>query len=110
MNVLTVFLQGAPAGAAGGGSMLWIMLIVMFVIMYFFMIRPQNKKQKELANFRKQLAVGQKVVTSGGIYGTIKEIDDNSVSLEIATGVKVRVDKTCVFADASSASSNQQSK
>ena len=52
MNVLTVLLQ-APAGAAGGGSMMWIMLIAMFVIMYFFMIRPQNKKQKEIANFRK---------------------------------------------------------
>ena len=51
MNVLTVLLQ-APAGAAGGGSMMWIMLIAMFVIMYFFMIRPQNKKQKEIANFR----------------------------------------------------------
>lgn len=48
MNVLTVLLQ-APAGAAGGGSMMWIMLIAMFVIMYFFMIRPQNKKQKEIA-------------------------------------------------------------
>ena len=54
MNVLTVLLQ-APAGAAGGGSMMWIMLIAMFVIMYFFMIRPQNKKQKEIANFRKSL-------------------------------------------------------
>ena len=60
MNVLTVLLQ-APAGAAGGGSMMWIMLIAMFVIMYFFMIRPQNKKQKEIANFRKSLQVNQSV-------------------------------------------------
>ena len=58
MNVLTVLLQ-APAGAAGGGSMMWIMLIAMFVIMYFFMIRPQNKKQKEIANFRKSLQVNR---------------------------------------------------
>lgn len=62
MNVLTVLLQ-APAGAAGGGSMMWIMLIAMFVIMYFFMIRPQNKKQKEIANFRKSLQVNQNVIT-----------------------------------------------
>ena len=54
MNLLTVLLQ---APAAGGGSMMWIMLIAMFVIMYFFMIRPQNKKQKEIANFRKSLQV-----------------------------------------------------
>ena len=58
MNLLTVLLQ---APAAGGGSMMWIMLIAMFVIMYFFMIRPQNKKQKEIANFRKSLQVNQSV-------------------------------------------------
>ena len=59
MNLLTVLLQ---APAAGGGSMMWIMLIAMFVIMYFFMIRPQNKKQKEIANFRKSLQVNQSVI------------------------------------------------
>ena len=48
MNLMTVFLQ-APAAAPGGGSMMWILLIAMFAIMYFFMIRPQNKKQKEIA-------------------------------------------------------------
>ena len=64
MNLLTVLLQ---APAAGGGSMMWIMLIAMFVIMYFFMIRPQNKKQKEIANFRKSLQVNQSVITAGGI-------------------------------------------
>ena len=58
MNLMTVFFLQAPAaGPAGGGSMMWIMLIAMFVIMYFFMIRPQNKKQKEIANFRKSLVV-----------------------------------------------------
>ena len=61
MNLLTVLLQ---APAAGGGSMMWIMLIAMFVIMYFFMIRPQNKKQKEIANFRKSLQVNQSVIFS----------------------------------------------
>ena len=81
MNVLTVLLQ-APAGAAGGGSMMWIMLIAMFVIMYFFMIRPQNKKQKEIANFRKSLQVNQSVITAGGIHGTIKEITDDYIVLE----------------------------
>ena len=80
MNVLTVLLQ-APAGAAGGGSMMWIMLIAMFVIMYFFMIRPQNKKQKEIANFRKSLQVNQSVITAGGIHGTIKEITDDYICL-----------------------------
>lgn len=97
MNLLTVLLQ---APAAGGGSMMWIMLIAMFVIMYFFMIRPQNKKQKEIANFRKNLEVGQSVITAGGIYGKIKEIEDNAVIVEIASGVKIKVDKNSIYADA----------
>ena len=64
MNLMTVFFLQAPAaGPAGGGSMMWILLIAMFAIMYFFMIRPQNKKQKEIANFRKSLQVNQKVIT-----------------------------------------------
>lgn len=98
MNVLTVLLQGAPAGAAGGGGMMWIMLIGMFVIIYFFMIRPQNKKQKEIANFRKSLEKNQQVVTAGGIYGTIKEIEDNYVILEIDSDVKIKVDKNSIYA------------
>ncbi|WP_373822436.1 preprotein translocase subunit YajC, partial [Bacteroides heparinolyticus] len=61
MNIMTVFFLQAPAPAPGGGSLMWIMLIAMFVIMYFFMIRPQNKKQKEIANFRRSLQVNQKV-------------------------------------------------
>ena len=91
MNLMTVFFLQAPvAGPAGGGSMMWIMLLAMFVIMYFFMIRPHNKKQKEIANFRKSLQVNQKVITAGGIHGVIKEINDNDVVLEIASNVKIR--------------------
>ena len=107
MNVLTVLLQ-APAGAAGGGSMMWIMLIAMFVIMYFFMIRPQNKKQKEIANFRKSLQVNQSVITAGGIHGTIKEITDDYIVLEIASNVKIKIDKNSNFADASAASNQSK--
>ena len=106
MNVLTLLMQ-APA-PAGGGSMMWIMLIAMFVIMYFFMIRPQNKKQKEIANFRKSLQVNQAVITAGGIHGTIKEINDYHVVLEIAANVKIKIDKNSIFANASAA--NNQSK
>ncbi|ERI86291.1 preprotein translocase, YajC subunit [Bacteroides pyogenes F0041] len=106
MNLLIVLMQ-APAGA-GGGSMMWIMLIAMFVIMYFFMIRPQNKKQKEIANFRKALQVNQQVITAGGIHGIIKEITDDYVVLEIASNVKIKIDKNSIFADASAV--NTQSK
>lgn len=76
--------------AGGGDYSFLIMMVAIFAIMYFFMIRPQNKKQKEIANFRKNLEVGQSVITAGGIYGKIKEIEDNAVIVEIASGVKSR--------------------
>ena len=78
------------------------MMVAIFAIMYFFMIRPQNKKQKEIMNFRKNLEVGQSVVTAGGIYGKIKELEDNVVVLEIAAGVKIRIDRNSIFADMAS--------
>ena len=109
MNLMTVFLQ-APAAAPGGGSMMWILLIAMFAIMYFFMIRPQNKKQKEIANFRKSLQVNQKVITAGGIHGVIKEINDNDIVLEIASNVRIRIDKNSIFAAVADANSNQAAK
>ena len=105
MNVL---LQAPAAGM--DSSMMWIMLILMFVIMYFFMIRPQNKKQKEIAQFRRSLQVGQSVITAGGIHGVIKEINDNDVMLEIDRNVKVCVDKNSIFAAAADANANGQTK
>ena len=75
--------------------------------MYFFMIRPQNKKQKEIQNFRNNLSVGQAVITAGGIYGKVKEIEDNIIVLEIASGVKIRIDKNSIYANAAA---NQQTK
>lgn len=102
MNLLFVFLQ---AGGGGDYSFL-IMMVAIFAIMYFFMIRPQNKKQKEIANFRKNLEVGQEVITAGGIYGKI--IEDNTVVLEIASGVKIKIDRNSIFANA--ASNQQQAK
>jgi len=97
MNTLLVCLQ---AGAQGGDYSFLIMMVAIFAIMYFFMIRPQNKKQKEIANFRKNLEVGQEVITAGGIYGKVKEIEDTFVVLEIASGVKIKIDKNSIFANA----------
>lgn len=94
MNILTVMLQ-----AQGDYSML-IMMVAIFVIMYFFMIRPQQKKQKEIMNFRKNLEVGQSVVTAGGIYGKVKELEDNVVVLEIASNVIIRIDRNSIYAEA----------
>ena len=66
--------------------------------------------QKEIANFRKSLQVNQKVITAGGIHGVIKEINDNDVVLEIASNVKIRIDKNSIFAAAADANSSQASK
>lgn len=79
---------------------LWIMMIAMFAIIYFFMIRPQNKKQKEIMNFRKNLEIGQRIITAGGVYGKIKEIKDTTVILEIADNVKIQIDKNSIYASA----------
>ena len=93
----TILLQ-AQAQQGGSGMSMIIMLVVLFVIMYFFMIRPQNKKQKEIQKFRNALSVGQDVVTIGGVYGTIKAIneDEGTVSLEVATGVKITFAKEAI--------------
>ena len=93
--------QGAASAAQGGSWMTWVMLILIFVIMWLFMIRPQRKQQKELQNFRDGLKKGDKVVTIGGIFGEITEVNDASVLLQVDKDVKIRVAKTSVVRDSS---------
>ena len=91
------------AQAQGGGSMSFlIMMVAIFAIMCFFMIRPQQKKQKEIRKFQNSLQEGSKVVTGGGVYGTVKHInlEQNTVDVEVARGVVITVAKNYVFADA----------
>lgn len=97
---MLVFLEAAQAQGGSMGSLL-IMMVLIFVVMYFLMIRPQQKKQKELAKFRDSLQKGDKVVTIGGIYGTIAEVKDKVVLLEIDNNVKIRVDKSSLVKDIS---------
>jgi preprotein translocase subunit YajC len=75
------------------------MMVLIFGIMYFLMIRPQQKRQKELVRFRQTLQNGDKVITAGGIYGTIREVKDTYVLLEIDKGTDIRVDKTMIMKD-----------
>lgn len=75
------------------------MIILMFVIMYFFMIRPQRKQQKELEKFRSELKKGDKVITAGGIYGTVAEIEERTILLKVDGDVKIRVDKSSIVRD-----------
>ena len=102
MNFLFQIL-GAPAPGAGGvgGMQSLIFLLLIIVVFYFFMIRPQVKKQKEATNFRGALKKGDKVATTGGIYGKITDVKDRTVTLEIADNVLVKADKAAVTADLS---------
>ena len=94
----TILLQAATAeGAQGAGWMNMVMLLLIFVIFYFFMIRPQTKRQKEIKKFQDSLENGNTVITQGGIYGRVREVKDNYVLVEIADGVKIRVNKNMVF-------------
>ena len=98
MNILTLVLQTQPAPQGASWSM-WIMLALIFVIMWFFMIRPQRKQQKELEKFRNALKKGDKVVTIGGIYGTVDEIKDRTVLIKVDGDTKLRVDKNSLVKD-----------
>ena len=98
--MFTILQAATPAaGQAGGGWQMWIMLALIFVVMWFFMIRPQRKQQKELQNFRDSLKKGDKVVTIGGIFGTVCEIKEDSVLIEVDNNVKIRVSKNALIKD-----------
>ena len=83
----------------GNAFMSIIMIVLMIVIFYFFMIRPQTKRQKELQKAREAMKAGDKVITSGGMYGIIREINkpNGQVTLEVWDGVKVKVDINNIF-------------
>jgi preprotein translocase subunit YajC len=101
MNLLSILLQAAAPAAGGASSYSGIlMMVLIFVVFYFFMIRPQSKRQKEIKKQREAMQVGDKVVTSGGIYGKVKELKDTTVIVEIAENVRIKVDKNSVFATA----------
>lgn len=106
MNLLGILLQAKPAaegGMFGAGGMNLLMIVLIFVVFYFFMIRPQTKRQKEIKKQRESMKPGDRVVTSGGIYGRVKEIKDSVVLIEVAENVRIKVDKNSVFATAEDA-------
>lgn len=87
--------------AQGGqsGIMNIVFIGAMLVVFWFFMIRPQMKKQKELAKFRSELAKGDKIITTGGIYGKIADMDETTIVLEVLDGSKMKVDKAAIIKD-----------
>lgn len=101
MNTLTILLEASTTQMIFGNPMVMVLLI--FAIFWFFMIRPQQKKQKEqqnaIQNFRNTLTPGAQLVTQGGIFGTVKGVDEaeNIVKVEVASGVVIRVERNAVF-------------
>tara|TARA_B100000768_G_scaffold179592_1_gene197642 strand:+ start:594 stop:917 length:324 start_codon:yes stop_codon:yes gene_type:complete len=93
-----IFLQAADVEDTSG--MLNIaFLVAIFVIFYFFMIRPQNKKRKELQNMRESLKKGDSVVTIGGIHGKVAEIKTTTIVLSVDANTKIKVDKSSISMD-----------
>ena len=95
-----MLLQAAPAAGQGGGSWSFLLMLgLMFLVMYLFMIRPQRQQQKKLEEMRNALKKGDKVITAGGIYGTIADVDDLTVLVKVDGEVKIRVDKSSIYKD-----------
>lgn len=105
MNLNLIMLQDA---AAGSGFSSIILIVAFIAIFYFFMVRPQQKKQKEINKFRSELSNGDRVITAGGIYGIIKDIKDNYIILEIADNVRIKIDKNSIYASPAEAAENNQ--
>ncbi len=98
---MNIILMSQPAGSEANPLMSMLPLLLIVVVFYFFMIRPQMKRQKEIRKFRESLAKGDKVVTTGGIYGKIVEVKETTIILEIAKDVDIVVDKNGIIKDMS---------
>lgn len=88
--------NGAAGGQQGGGYQGIIMLVLMFAIFYFLLIRPQQKRAKQHKELVESLKVGDEVTTAGGIHGKIAALEESVVTVEVATGVKMRFNRSSI--------------
>ena len=99
-SLLTLVLMAQPQeGQSPYSSFIFLLLII--VVFYFFMIRPQMKRQKDLRKYRNSLQKGDKVITTGGIYGKVDRIKDNYVIVDVDNNIKLRIDKSAILKDSS---------
>lgn len=101
MFISSAYAQTAPAAAAGGSDIMssltgMLPLLLMFVVLYFVMIRPQMKRQKEHRSMLEALAKGDEIATAGGVVGRISKIGDTFLSLEIANGVEIQIQRSAI--------------
>ncbi len=100
MNILAQ----AASGGLGLTPLIWLLILP---LMYFMVIRPNSKRQKEAQTFRDALKSGDRVITAGGLFGTIREVDDKSVVLEVASKVRIRVLRSQIVGSQGTASDNE---
>lgn len=105
--MLTNYILLQDAAQQGGLSSIF-MIVALIAIFYFFMIRPQQKRQKEIRKFREGISKGDSIVTAGGIYGKVRDIAENYFIIEIADGVRIRIDKGSVYPSATEANQAAQ--
>lgn len=96
MELLTILAQQQASGSSWSGM---LMIVAMIVIFYFFMIRPQSKKQKEIKKAREAMKRGDKVITAGGIFGTIDSINEanGTMLIKVADGVSIKVSRDQIY-------------
>src|SRR5690606_36064008 len=107
-SMYSILLQAAAPQQPSMVSTL-LPFVAIIVIFYFFMIRPQMKRQKELRKYRESLKKGDKVITTGGIYGKVVEVKDNHMIVEIANGVEIKIDKAAIIMDMTDAAPRKSS-
>ena len=96
MSFISLLQDNAAQQPAGSMLMTVAPFILIIAIFYFFIIRPQNKKQKETENMLKALKKGDKVVTIGGIHGTVYAVKENTVMLKVEDGVKIEFNRSAI--------------
>jgi preprotein translocase subunit YajC len=97
--MMNYILMAQQQGTTPNPWMSFLPLILIIVIFYLFMIRPQVKRQKEIRKFRENLQKGDNVVTTGGIYGKIVEVKENTIILQVDSNVQIKVDKNGIVKD-----------
>lgn len=93
--------------SSGSGTMQIIMIVLLIAVFYFMMIRPQQKRQKEIRNFRDGIKTGDRITTAGGILGKVRSIKASTFIIEIANGVSIEIDKNSVYPSAPQPGDNQ---
>ncbi len=99
LSILSVLGQQSAVPGQSNPLITFLPLILVFVVFYFFMIRPQMKKQKEMNNYRSNLKKGDKIITTGGLYGRVLEVKDNFVMIDAGGDVRLKVDKNALLKD-----------